>query len=283
MQKKKSYLRKESLKEDKTNPIVSKLLGANPREINIEKFREIKKKLSLPPNLKLSKQLLKSITNKFSLQIIFSLTLTNQNLTSITLLEECKNLIYLDISNNNITDIKPLQTLTEIKFLNVSNNSIYSVEELKEMNKLIHLSMQGNVLKSVIMVKPLKKLEKLRTLYFQNLDCSNSNPLCKEQNYRDGIFEIAVNLIRLDGLPKSIKEIPNGSELDQINKKNNSVNIKTNQSIKWFGRDLPKAEEFFKNCEFKKEKNLIDDIKSCNELIKSLESEFQSVGINSFN
>ena len=35
----KKGVKRESLKEDKNNPIVSKLLGSNPNQIDIEKFR----------------------------------------------------------------------------------------------------------------------------------------------------------------------------------------------------------------------------------------------------
>lgn len=38
--------KKDKLREDKTNPIVSKLLGAHPSEISIEKLKD--KKIKIP-------------------------------------------------------------------------------------------------------------------------------------------------------------------------------------------------------------------------------------------
>ena len=66
--------KKDRLKEDKSNPIVSKLLGAHPSEISVEKLKS--KEMKLPKfalNGKLTKQVLKIITGKFDTRIIFHL------------------------------------------------------------------------------------------------------------------------------------------------------------------------------------------------------------------
>lgn len=137
-----SGLKKETLKEDKSNPIAQKLLGANIGDVDVEKIRS-QKTQQLAVNLKgtLTKPalkvallsfitLFKALSNKFSCEVIFNLNLSDQSLKIISLLTECPNLMILNISNNLISDMTPLSTLTALKYLNASNNSIYNLDPL---------------------------------------------------------------------------------------------------------------------------------------------------------
>lgn len=79
--------KRSNLKEEKPNAIQQKLLGANISDIDLEKFRMSLKgnHSSQMQNLngKLSKDILKQVSGKFSLEIIFSLDLSKQNLIII--------------------------------------------------------------------------------------------------------------------------------------------------------------------------------------------------------
>jgi hypothetical protein len=75
---------KNRLKEDKSNPIVSKLLGAHPSEISVEKLKD--KVMKIPEfklNGKISTEILKMVSGKFDCNIIFHLSI----------------IFYLDLSN----------------------------------------------------------------------------------------------------------------------------------------------------------------------------------------
>jgi IS30 family transposase len=98
------------LKDENIN---SKLLGADINSINIEKYRDItnNKKQKINLNGKLNANILKTISNKFSPEIIFSLNIMGQGLTSIDALSECKNLIVLNISQNKISSLQPISKL----------------------------------------------------------------------------------------------------------------------------------------------------------------------------
>lgn len=73
------------------NNISSKLLGANLADINIEKFRDLtlynKNKYELTG--KFSIPLLKTITNKFSPAVMFTIVLPNQAISNIDAISEC--------------------------------------------------------------------------------------------------------------------------------------------------------------------------------------------------
>lgn len=71
-------MKRNSVTNKKDN-ISSRLLGTNVNEISIEKFRDpnppkVNYKL---PNGRLNDKLLKTISNKFSLDVIFNLNLSN--------------------------------------------------------------------------------------------------------------------------------------------------------------------------------------------------------------
>jgi hypothetical protein len=69
----------------KDNNISSKLLGTNIQDINIEKFRDISNlnKQKYQINSKLTVPILKTLTNKFSTEIIFTITLPDQSISNI--------------------------------------------------------------------------------------------------------------------------------------------------------------------------------------------------------
>jgi len=78
--------KKDRLKEDKSNPIVSKLLGAHPSEIQVEKLKS--KQIITPDfrlNGKINKDILKMVSGKFDTKIIFHLSNSYIRLRKLTI------------------------------------------------------------------------------------------------------------------------------------------------------------------------------------------------------
>lgn len=102
--------------------ISSKLLGANLSDINIEKFRDLTQYQKDTYHLsgKLTIPILKTITNKFAPEVIFTINLPNQAIGSIECLAECTNLIVINLSRNSIEDLSPLKVITTLKIVNFS-------------------------------------------------------------------------------------------------------------------------------------------------------------------
>ncbi len=69
----------------KDNAISSKLLGTNLQDINVEKFRDptALSKIKYELGGKLTVPILKTITNKFSTDIIFTVTLLDHGISSL--------------------------------------------------------------------------------------------------------------------------------------------------------------------------------------------------------
>lgn len=155
--------------------ISSKLLGANLSDINIEKFRDLTQYQKDTYHLsgKLTIPILKTITNKFAPEVIFTINLPNQAIGSIECLAECTNLIVINLSRNSIEDLSPLKVITTLKIVNFSENNIKSVEGLKNSQELTNLHIEGNIIKSAENLEPLKESKKLTALHLKTLSGAN--------------------------------------------------------------------------------------------------------------
>lgn len=263
--------KKDSFKEDKSNPIVSKLLGSNPNEINIEKFRERKSITSqtflFKTNGKLNKNLLKTISGKFTLEAIFVLDLSNQSLSSLLHIEDCQNLLFLNISNNLLSDLHGIEKLKLLIYLNLSQNSLTTIEPIFNLTSLQFLILSGNMIKSTIMLTCLSDLKNLRTLFLQSLKMELKNPACDEVDYRSNVFNQIKSLKRLDGLPKEIKKLDFGEEIKAV--REFKFNFKPSNDY-WYTPNFPKVESKNFNS-FINENDLNSEIKNCKELIEKCE------------
>ena len=142
---------KQRKSDVKDNNISSKLLGTNISDINIEKFRdltqyrkdryELQGKFTLP--------MLKTITNKFSADTIFTINFPNQGIGSIDALEGCQNLMVLNLSRNSIESLTPLRNAKKLRILNMGDNSINNIDVLEGAIELVNLHLEGNLIKSV--------------------------------------------------------------------------------------------------------------------------------------
>lgn len=192
----------------KDNNISSKLLGANLSDINIEKFRDLsqyrKEKYDLGGKLTLP--ILKTISLKFSPDVIFSVILPGQAISNIEALSECVNMMVVNLSKNSIENLGPLKNLNKIRILNMSENCITNVEALGNNLELVNLHLEGNMIKGVDQLRALKTCPNLKNMNLQTLTGANQNPICELQNYRRNVFEELSQLKRLDGNSFSIQE-----------------------------------------------------------------------------
>lgn len=98
------------------------MLGANLNDINIEKFRDggQNKREKYDIAGKLTMTILKNISNKFSPDVIFTVTLPAHAISNLEALSECLNLMVIDFSHNNIENINPLKNMKKLRIVNLS-------------------------------------------------------------------------------------------------------------------------------------------------------------------
>ena len=257
--------RKETLKEDKSNPIISKLLGTNPLELNIEKFRENPCSVNLNFNCggRLTKNMLKTISGKFTLDTIFKLDLPSQSLTSLSILEDCKNLVYLNIDNNMLLDLKGIEKFESLIYLTGDYNTITNIDGIANCKKLAHLSLIGNNLKTTVLLTELRNNVNFKSLFLMGYKGEGKNPCCEEANYRNIVFDAIKFVRRLDGYSKDVKKLEFQEEIKNI-KQNKIGDLKFNNDF-WFTKEFPKVDQTKK--EFEGEGGLKEGIKGCKELL----------------
>lgn len=79
---------------------------------------------------KINIPMLKTLTNKFSPEVIFTITLPGQALANIEALAECSNLMVLNLSKNSIENLAPLKNLNKLRIIDLSENCIANVDAL---------------------------------------------------------------------------------------------------------------------------------------------------------
>ncbi|KAL4460039.1 hypothetical protein ABPG74_003565 [Tetrahymena malaccensis] len=270
-----SQSQRKSITTTTRDNIQGKLLGTNVKEINVEKFRDAKyTPIPYKLNGKLTDQILKTISNKFSTELIFHLDLSNQQLSNIDALQECKNLVLVNLSKNQIKDLFPLQHCVSITFLNVSGNQIQYLEYLKVMKQLTNLHAEENRIKNIKGLKGLEECENLNSLFLQSLSGKEQNPLCSEEGYRDTVFSYLQQLKRLDSVPKNVK-FETGEELEKLGKQN--VNIDLNTPGTFFTNQFPKNTPFEKEIQLEGEESLKSSLKECKSQISQLEARIKAL------
>ena len=185
----------------KDTNISSKLLGANVSDINIEKFRDLSQVRKDRYDLggKITVPMLKTQANKFSPDVIFTITLPNQAIANIEPLTECSNLMVLNLAQNNIESIVPLRSLRKLRILDLSGNCISNVNALESAAELVNLHLEGNMLKGLDQIRSLTACPALKNLSMQTLAGNNPNPICELKNYRANVLGECSQLKRLDG------------------------------------------------------------------------------------
>ncbi|GBG89667.1 hypothetical protein CBR_g49520 [Chara braunii] len=109
------------------------------------------------------------------------------------------NLTQLDLSNNLIERIEHLDRLPHLRKLVLTSNKISRLDNVDKLQKLEYLLIQSNYVSLIDEVEKLRGLTRLSTLYFQNIDRTQKNPICFVDNYRTRVLEVLPSLRNLDG------------------------------------------------------------------------------------
>jgi len=196
----------------------------------------------------LTKEYLKSIGNKYDLEIIHILDLSKSGIRSLGSLPDCTNLAILDLSHNQLKSVKGIESLTKLKVLNLGYNQINSLEPLRVLLELEELNLQENKIETYQMLDPIKKLTNLQYLKLQEFGQQGQNPLCKADKYRRAMLDMFPTLFSLDGHRRHNPMI----ELDEKTKEilgrdktaNAGVDIKTGKGA-WFKKEDMDASTVF--------------------------------------
>jgi hypothetical protein len=157
--------------------------------------------------VQMTPELIKSVSDKFSLEIVFILDLTGANIREITGLDQCINLLVLNLSHNKISRIRGLATCIELVTLDLSFNEIGKIEGLRTLAKLEKLDLSSNRISNLSGINDLQVLPKLRCLNFQQFDLNDSNPICSQADYRSNVLSLLPQIISLDSHRKKVNVI----------------------------------------------------------------------------
>ena len=162
-------------------------------------------------DVNLSDEYLKAITGKFDLETVFNLELVNKSISNLGSIPKCTSLLYLDLNHNNLSSISGIQSLVHVMFLDLSYNKISDISYLNTFRDLINCKLQGNNISGPFpsfFVK-MAKLEKL-TFHEYHVtgqpNINTSNPLCKNENYRQEVLNAVPQLMWLDGIPRDMED-----------------------------------------------------------------------------
>jgi internalin A len=89
--------------------------------------------------IRMTEEMIKAITEKFSLATVFVLELPRFAIRDINALDGCINLLHLNLSQNQITKIKGLQKCINLEWLVLAQNKIMTIEGLAGCAKLKRL------------------------------------------------------------------------------------------------------------------------------------------------
>lgn len=147
---------------------------------------------------KCSISMLKSISNKFSPLVIFTVTLSSQAISNIEALAECTNLMVLDLNHNAIENIAPLNKLLKLRIVDLAHNLLDNVDALGSCKELVNLHIEGNMIKGIDQLRALTDCPQLKNLHLQTLTAHDHNPVCELVSYRSNVTETLAQLRRLD-------------------------------------------------------------------------------------
>lgn len=156
----------------------------------------------------MSPELIKSVSDKFCLEIVFILDLAGAGIREICSLELCTNLMHLNLSHNRINRIRGLAACTELVLLDLSHNEIVKIEGLRGLVKLERLDLSANKIASLVGINELQPFAKLRGLSFQSFGFNEVNPICRDNDYRSNVLSLLPQLTSLDGHRKKIPVMP---------------------------------------------------------------------------
>ena len=181
-------------------------------------------------DVNLSDEYLKAITGKFDLETVFNLELVNKSISNLGSIPKCTSLLYLDLNHNNLSSISGIQSLVHVMFLDLSYNKISDISYLHTFRDLINCKLQGNNISGPFpsFFAKMAKLEKL-TFHEYHVtgqpNINTSNPLCKNENYRQEVLNAVPQLMWLDGIPRDMEDFSTDFKDDD-----NDIKEKLNQN-----------------------------------------------------
>ncbi|CAK9104062.1 unnamed protein product [Durusdinium trenchii] len=162
----------------------------------------------MPP---LTVEFIKHATGEFDEESVFQAILSNRSITRIEQLNKCCNLRWLDLSKNQIVRMENLDGLSQLVSVDLSSNRIVKVTDLGATPKLERLMLKANPISKLQDLEGLKSGSALRHLAFQNVDKSESCPVCSVPEYQRLVRQHCPNLVALDSkrfrLPDLDREI----------------------------------------------------------------------------
>lgn len=146
----------------------------------------------------LTEELVLAASGHSSPERVVKFSWCNKALQRIRGLVRCTGLLELDLTNNNISDLSGLAELTALRRLVLTRNRVSHVDGVRSLASLEHLLLQGNMIHSIDALH-FGQLPALRTLYLQNSDKSQANPVCRLPGYKRALLEMLPQLTNLDG------------------------------------------------------------------------------------
>eukprot|EP00668_Euglena_longa_P038340 GGOE01049340.1.p1 GENE.GGOE01049340.1~~GGOE01049340.1.p1 ORF type:complete len:239 (+),score=74.45 GGOE01049340.1:79-795(+) len=148
----------------------------------------------------MSEELIKLASGQFDIGSVQRLVLCALNITRIAALQGCSSLTSLDLSNNALFACTGLDAVSgQLRTLNVAHNKLSDLSPLRILTSLEILKLQGNRVAEVAQFFNLTPLPQLRSVYFQDHDNRNQNPVCTLAEYRASLQAAAPKLTCIDG------------------------------------------------------------------------------------
>lgn len=147
---------------------------------------------------RITRGFLREKSGDFDVESIIILDLNGFGIKELGYIEECNNLEFLNLSNNKINNLIPLACLVQLTYLNLSNNLIASLEGLQILENLETLDLSGNFISSHDTLYSISGLSKLKHLLFQDPNNEQTNPICRNHNYKSQILNMFPKLHSLD-------------------------------------------------------------------------------------
>ena len=155
-------------------------------------------------SVNLTPDIIRAVSDKFSLEIVFIFELPSAGVKDMSALEHCTNLLHVILSHNKISRIRGLDYCRDLVYLDLSYNQISRVEGLSNCIRLEKLELQGNRIASTSNLEELSPLPALASLYLREFNFSGNNPICNEEGYRGIVFNAIPSLKSLDGHRKHL-------------------------------------------------------------------------------
>eukprot|EP00928_Gymnodinium_smaydae_P079825 TRINITY_DN63667_c0_g1_i1.p1 TRINITY_DN63667_c0_g1~~TRINITY_DN63667_c0_g1_i1.p1 ORF type:complete len:240 (+),score=60.50 TRINITY_DN63667_c0_g1_i1:118-837(+) len=180
----------------------------------------------------LTLEYIKQATGEFDAETVFQAILSDKSIQRIDAIGRCCNLRWLDLSRNQIVKMENLRGLSELVFLDLSFNKIEVVQGLAGLAKLEKIGLQSNPIARLQDLEGLGDLRKLKHVHFQNIDGTDSCPVCSLPDYKKTVLELCPNLDALDSKRRMLPDI--AAEVRALEQ---PIKLDLPEPEKWFSRE----------------------------------------------